>query len=125
LDSRFPVSTRDPERTIVFDVDDTLTLGPPPEGKPRGLEPPNLALIDCIRRLHNEGWHIVLQTARGWARPGGQEWNWEEICQEIELFCSINGVPFHELRLGKPPAKYYVDDRAIHWEDFIVEAENL
>ncbi|ATW62694.1 capsule biosynthesis phosphatase [Synechococcus phage S-CBWM1] len=108
----------DPTRTIVFDVDDTLTLG---KADPRGTEQANVEVAHEVRRLYKEGWRIVLHTARGWARPGGVAANAEDVEEEIEIFCSRNNIPYHELVLGKPAARYYVDDRGMDWREFLVK----
>jgi capsule biosynthesis phosphatase len=109
-----------PDKTIVFDIDDTLTLG---KGEQRGDEPPNLPLIEEMRRLHSEGWRIVLHTARGWAREGSVGEIHFDVIQEVETFCEKNNVPWDAIYPGKPAAKYYVDDRGMHWREFLAKAQ--
>lgn len=105
-------------RSIVFDVDDTISFRLSDDA-PRGDELPNLYLINIIRELHSKGWEIILHTARGWARPGGIARHGEAVMKEVEEFCLKHQIPFSEIQVGKPPAVYYVDDRGMHWQDFI------
>lgn len=111
----------DPEKALVVDFDDTLTLG-----KSSGGEYiPNGRLHMELRRLHRLGWHIEIFSAKGWSREGGVDENFSQIYNEIQSFCWIYEIPHHKIRLGKPPARYYIDDKGLHWEDFLIVARNL
>lgn len=86
-----------------IDIDGTLctnTWGEYERAEPRQ------AMIDWVRRLHAAGHEIVLFTARG--STTGVDWR-DLTTRQIAAW----GVPFHDLRFGKPEADVYVDDRAV------------
>lgn len=60
--------------------------------------------IHRVNALHDAGCTIVLYTARGSAT--GQDWS-DVTRDQLARW----GVRYHELRFGKPPADYYIDDR--------------
>ncbi|OSM02254.1 putative NAD-dependent epimerase/dehydratase [Magnetofaba australis IT-1] len=62
--------------------------------------------IDAINALYDAGTEIVLFTARGSA--SGIDWR-----PVTEAQMQRWGVKHHELRLGKPHADYYIDDKLI------------
>lgn len=62
--------------------------------------------IARVNALYDAGCRITLHTARGSAT--GRDWS--RLTREQ---LSAWGVRYHELRVGKPPADYYVDDRQI------------
>jgi nucleoside-diphosphate-sugar epimerase len=90
--------------TFVVDVDGVVASLTPADdytlAKPLG------AAIAAVNRLHDAGHRIVMFTARGSAT--GIEW---EAFTRAQL--AAWGLKFHELRLGKPAATYYVDDRLL------------
>lgn len=57
--------------------------------------------------------HVTLDTAR-----------WEEDRAVTEEWLRVNEIPYHKLKLGKPLADVYVDDRATpftHWSSVLEE----
>jgi hypothetical protein len=70
------------------------------------LSQPNIQMIEKVNQLYDQGNTIVLFTARG--SKTGLDWMDVTRSQMIQW-----GVKFHELRLGKPAADYYVDDRML------------
>ncbi len=69
---------------------------------------------DRIRKINDLaalGHTIKLFTARG--SKSGLDW-----AQATRLQLEEWGLVYHELILGKPHADYYVDDKAVHSEDF-------
>lgn len=60
--------------------------------------------IARVNALHAAGCTIVLFTARGSAT--GKDWS-EVTRDQLQRW----GVRYHELKFGKPPADYYIDDR--------------
>ena len=62
--------------------------------------------IDRVNALYDHGCHIVLFTARG--SGTGRDWS-AVTAEQMQRW----GVQHHELRFGKPPADYYVDDRLV------------
>jgi hypothetical protein len=63
---------------------------------------------------------VVLFTARGQGRSNGNiELVSEEVIREIAVFCERFDVPYDEIQVGKPLARWYVDDKAIRPEEFL------
>jgi hypothetical protein len=94
--------------TYCFDIDGTLCETPATDYAAA------VAIIDAIadvNRLYDQGHRIVLFTARG--SVTGIDWR---PLTESQL--QKWGVQYHELVLGKPPADFYVDDRAIRAADW-------
>ena len=60
--------------------------------------------ISFFNSLYEDGHTVVYFTARG--SDTGVDWR---LCTEVQL--KTWGVKYHELRLGKPSADYYVDDK--------------
>jgi CMP-N,N'-diacetyllegionaminic acid synthase len=97
-------------KTFVVDIDGVVAQLSP--NNDYNLSEPNRPVIDAVNRLYEEGHQIVLFTARGsmtgidWtAVTSGQMQRW--------------GVKHHELRLGKPAANFYVDDRNLSVHEFV------
>lgn len=106
----------DPKRTIVFDVDDTILTT---QNRQYKYSQPKMEVIEGMRALKEAGWRIVLHTARGQGRSGGNiDSVREDVTREIEEFCEKFNVPYDELILGKVWAAYYVDDKAMRPEEF-------
>jgi capsule biosynthesis phosphatase len=106
----------DPKKTIVFDIDDTLLTT---VNRDYDNSQPKEEVIVGLRKLKEAGWRIVLHTARGQGRSGGDiESVREDVTREIEVFCAKHDVPYDELILGKVWAAYYIDDRALRPEEF-------
>jgi CMP-N,N'-diacetyllegionaminic acid synthase len=90
--------------TFAFDLDGVLaTLVPDNDYLQAQPYAPAIALVN---RLHEAGNRIVVYTARG--SLTGRDWA-EATRDQLRRW----GVPYHELRFGKPAADYYVDDRMI------------
>lgn len=91
-------------KTFCCDIDGVLaTLVPNHDYTLAGPLPEN---IRRINRLHAAGNRIVLFTARG--SMTGLDWT-ELTRRQMREW----GVAHHELRLGKPAADYYIDDRML------------
>jgi hypothetical protein len=67
--------------------------------------------ISKVNALYEEGSNILIYTARGTVT--GIDWRTLTEKQLAEW-----GVKYHELRLGKPFADVYIDDRAMSDGDF-------
>jgi capsule biosynthesis phosphatase len=106
----------DPKKTIVVDVDDTILTT---VNRDYANSQPKEEVIVGLRELKKAGWRIVLHTARGQGRSGGNiESVREDVTREVETFCAKYDVPYDELILGKVWAAYYIDDRALRPEEF-------
>jgi CMP-N,N'-diacetyllegionaminic acid synthase len=62
--------------------------------------------VERVNALYDRGCHIVLFTARG--SGTGKDWT-TVTAEQMKRW----GVRYHELRFGKPPADYYIDDRLV------------
>ena len=67
--------------------------------------------VSSVNALFHAGNRIVLFTARG--SKSGIDWV-EATRVQIEKW----GLRYHELVFGKPHADFYIDDKAIHPDDF-------
>lgn len=91
-------------RKLVIDIDGVLAEAVPElDYAKAGPIRDNIARVNA---LHAAGCHITLYTARG----SGTGKDWREV---TEAQMASWGVHYHELRFGKPPADYYVDDRLV------------
>lgn len=105
-----------PEKTIVCDVDHTILFT---ENRDYDNSVPNHPVCDKLREAKSKGWKIILYTARGMGRSGGDIMSVaEDVRSEITCFCDRFSVPFDELVIGKPWGRYYVDDKAIRPDEF-------
>lgn len=91
-------------RTFVVDIDGVLASITP--GNNYELAQPLRENIARVNRLHAAGNRILLFTARG--SMTGIDWRATTERQMREW-----GVQHHELRLGKPAADFYIDDRML------------
>lgn len=94
--------------TFCFDIDGVIASITP--GNRYELAQPLAQNIEIVNGLHALGNRIVLFTARGSATGI----DWTEITRRQ---MSEWGVRHDELRFGKPPADYYVDDRMLALRD--------
>ena len=94
---------------FVFDLDGTLcTLT---NGEYNKAEPIQ-EMIDVVNKLFDSGHDIVIFTARG--QTTGQN-HYFLTAQQLKKW----GVKHHCLRMGKESADYYIDDKALHPEEFL------
>jgi CMP-N-acetylneuraminic acid synthetase len=91
-------------RTFAFDMDGVFATLVPGDDYEQAL--PFAPAIAIARRLHEAGHRIVVYTARG--SLTGKDWT-RTTHDQLRRW----GVPYHELRFGKPAADYYVDDRML------------
>lgn len=67
--------------------------------------------ITHINRLYDEGHKITYCTARG----GNSGIDWSEFTKnQLKIF----GCKYHQLLMGKPAYDLWIDDKAIHADDF-------
>lgn len=103
-------------KRILVDLDDTIcsTLD-------RDFEnaKPIKSVISAINKFYNEGFEIIIQTARGQLSCNGNVLEADKKYREqIELWLIKNKVKYHELDFNKRLAQYYVDDKALTPEKF-------
>ena len=97
-------ATRVTPKTMVVDIDGVIAEAVP--DKDYAQAGPLLDNIARVNALYDAGCHITLFTARGSAT--GKDWSQVTRQQMADW-----GVRYHELKFGKPPADYYVDDRLV------------
>ena len=94
-----------------FDIDGTIcnnTWGKYDEALPF------LDRIESINKLYIQGNHVTYFTARGMGTCKGDLLKAHEMWYNFTLDQLKKwGCKFHELRLGKPEADYYIDDKGI------------
>ena len=87
-------------RSICIDLDLTV-CGPAGPGGYSDGEPLSGAR-EALAELRRRGWVLVLYTARHFN-------HWETTTEWL----AEHGIPYDQLVFGKPPTRYYIDDRAI------------
>ncbi len=95
-------------KTFVFDIDGCIATIT--KDLDYTLAEPIHSTIRHINTLYEAGHHIVLFTARG--SLSGIDWQ-SVTADQMKKW----GVKHHELRLGKPAADYYIDDKMLALED--------
>lgn len=102
--------------TIVFDLDDTISFTVDRDWENAYCDP---EMRDKINSLYDDGWTIVIYTARGQISCGGSINAIYGKYHDLVLnWLNKNGVKFHELKFGKPLGAYYVDDKALRPDEF-------
>ena len=105
------------EKTIVFDVDDTISTH-----IDRDYENafPHLDVIEKINTMYDAGWRIIFHTARGMHSLNGDLKKIEyERAPVLLTWLKKHGVKYHELHFGKPLSLVYVDDKALRPSEFL------
>ena len=93
----------------VYDLDGTLcTL----TGGDYEKAEPIQEQIDVLNKLYELGHEIVIFTARG--STTGTD-HYELTAKQLKRW----GVKHHSLRLGKESADFYIDDKAVHPDEFL------
>ena len=89
------------------DIDDTLFVSERIEGE-YVLKYADIAMIDRVNALHEEGHTIILWT--------GRHWNHLNVTkQQLDKY----GVKYDSLVMAKPPVDVMVDDKAVTPEQFL------
>jgi len=89
--------------TYCFDLDGTLCTDTQGDYE---LAVPFPEMVAEVNRLHAEGHHVIVFTARG----SGTGVDWRTV---TEHQLAAWGVAYDFLFLGKPPADVYVDDKSV------------
>lgn len=102
-------------RTLCVDIDRTIYVGDRPLDYENGSAVPGA--VAALRKLRDDGWTIVLYTARHFN-------HWEVTRRWLDHA----GVCYDQIVFGKPPATYYIDDRAIpfrgSWDEVLSEIDS-
>jgi CMP-N,N'-diacetyllegionaminic acid synthase len=91
-------------RRLVIDVDGVIASAVPDLDYAQAT--PIADNVNRINALYDAGCNIVVYTARGSAT--GKDWS-DVTRSQLAAW----GLHYHELRFGKPPADFYIDDRAL------------
>lgn len=103
-------------RTIVCDVDDTISSSTDHIWE---NAKPIQQTIDKINSLYDEGWIIILLTARGQLSCNGDSEAAEKKYRvRMETWLKVHGVKYHFLSFEKYLASYYIDDKSLTPEQF-------
>lgn len=94
--------TADESRTVCVDLDFTLCAC---ETGSYADAVPVPGAADALAEIRRAGWFVVIYTAR--------HFNHWRITTE---WLVANGFEYDQLVFGKPPARFYIDDRAIPFE---------
>lgn len=109
--------------TLVIDIDHTICY--PDDSKTYtfdkyGKAKPIPEMIEAMKRAKQDGYRIVLFTARRMATHNGDiNKVIEDVGDLTKNWLKENDVPYDELMFGKPNAVYYVDDKAMLPNQFI------
>lgn len=101
------------KETFCFDIDGTICTIKEPEESYSDVKPEQ-DIVDIINKLHYNGYHIILHTARGMRTYNGDIDNINKFVKpELEAWLAKHKVNYHELIMGKPwgPNVTYIDDR--------------
>ena len=105
------------QKTIAFDLDDTLCKRTTPTGGKEKYEScfPVEEMISISNELYDRGHKIIIFTARGMSIFDGDV---EKVYQELFDLTSSQlkewGVKYHELVMGKIHYDLLVDDKVIN-----------
>ena len=90
-------------RTVCIDIDHTICQSAGPDSYAEATCLPGAQ--DALRELRRAGWIVVLHTGRHFN-------HWKTTVDWL----SRNDFEYDQLVFGKPPARYYIDDRAIPFD---------
>jgi hypothetical protein len=94
--------TRDESRTLCVDLDQTLCASEPPAYE---SALPIDGAREALQRLRAAGWLVVIHTARHFN-------HWRTTVDWL----ARHGFGYDQIVFGKPPARFYIDDRAVAYQ---------
>lgn len=103
--------------TIVVDIDDTISFT---YNRDFENSEPNEEVINKINEHYDNGWKIILFTARGAKSCNTLEEKEAKYRDVTERWLKKHNVKYHTLMFGKPNADYYVDDKNISVDEFVL-----
>ena len=108
------MDTLDSSNNIVVDIDGVICASN--SGEYASASPLSYG-IKRINELYDQGFYIILLTARYGDREGGNlARQYQRGFIELVDWLKANNVKYNEVRLGKPPAMLYIDDKAARVE---------
>lgn len=99
--------------TLIFDIDGTICTQESDYSQAKPIQ----EVIDKLNKKYNEGYKIVLFTARG--TETGIDWSAVTTAQLDQW-----GVHYHDLIFGKPAGLKYIDDKGINVYQWEPEIDN-
>jgi hypothetical protein len=101
----------DSQKTLVIDVDDTICTST------KGFYDQAKVVEhsrDYINKWYDLGWYIIIFSARYYSLFGPKAIDkiYAKGYNELRWWLDKNGFKYHEIQLGKPSAKYYIDNAA-------------
>lgn len=112
------------KRTLVVDLDGTLTIDDPARGYADKL--PNVEVVRKVQEYARKGYEIIIHSSRRMLTHAGDEARVLADIGAITLdWLKRHEIPFHGVRFGKPFANeaFYVDDKAIRPSEFVALSE--
>lgn len=99
--------------TLIFDIDGTICTQESDYSQAKPIQ----EVIDKLNKKYDEGYKIVLFTARG--TETGIDWS-KVTAEQLNNW----GVQYHDLLFGKPAGLKYIDDKGINVYQWEPEIEN-
>jgi len=104
-------------KTIICDVDDTISVTTTHDWE---NAIPNYSVINKINKLYEEGWTVILMTARGQVScEGNFKTAAEKYREKMEAWLNKHEVKYHMLSFEKYLASYYIDDKSLTPQQFV------
>ena len=108
-------------KRLVVDLDGTLTIDDP--NIPYSEKLPNLALIGKLRTYREQGFEIVIATARNMRTHNGNIGKINALTLPVIIeWLSQHNVPYDEIHIGKPwcgHEGFHIDDKSLRPDEFI------
>jgi capsule biosynthesis phosphatase len=108
-------------KRLVFDLDGTLTHDDPSVGYPERA--PNAAVVEKLRAYRDQGFTIVICSARNMRTYGGDLGKINANTLPVILdWLARHQIPYDEIHVGKPwcgTEGFYVDDKAVRPSEFL------
>jgi capsule biosynthesis phosphatase len=108
-------------KRLVFDLDGTLTHDDPDVGYPERA--PNAAMVEKLRAYREQGFEIVICSARNMRTYGGDLGTINANTLPVILdWLARHQIPYDEIHVGKPwcgTEGFYVDDKAVRPSEFL------
>jgi hypothetical protein len=99
-----------PSKTILVDFDGTIC----PFSWPELPGAPYPGAVETINKWYDQGYRIVIFTARAWAGWDRINGSREAAVRQVEEWARNYGLRYHEISNEKRPAIMIVDDSAAH-----------
>lgn len=104
-------------KRLIVDFDDTIAFTKNRDWK---NAKPNTDLINKLNKLSKEGWTVDIFTARGSISCKTRYDAEEKYGDQIREWLDNHNVNYNMLSFDKPLGAYYIDDKGITPEDFIL-----